>query len=404
MSSSKYLLFIGFFIIQNLTFSQNFRISNSTDSIISEYLSQVSADSIESYITHLQNFGSRDAQYTPTTKPVARWILKKFVSFGFLNSAIDSFKCEISGDTLWQYNVIAMMTGKVNPSRVLIIGAHHDSYTGIPNNAPGADDNASGVAGVLETARILKKNNFQNPYTIKFITFAAEEYDMLGSRDYVNKAVSSGEDIQMMINFDMISFLLPDSVSGQWYISERKYQNAAWLIDLADYIRTNFTILAPYYKNGYYSDSDVFYQFGYPAVFLQEYYGPYASAAGHHPFIHTINDVVSNYDMNYCAEIIKVGLGMLIKAPDTLTYIAENSLNMNNINLYPNPCSSYIIVESSDYKNSLIEIYNINGQFLYGESMKEAETLIDLFHLPEGMYFVKIINPDRFYIKKIIKQ
>lgn len=76
-------------------------------------------------------------------------------------------------------NVVAIQLGSTHPDQEYIIGAHYDSVSN-----PGADDNASGVALVLETARILSQ--YESGYTIRYIAFDMEEVGLKGSKAYVS--------------------------------------------------------------------------------------------------------------------------------------------------------------------------------------------------------------------------
>ncbi len=95
------------------------------------------------------------------------------------------------------YNVVATQLGTVHPEAQYIIGGHYDSV-----GNPGADDDASGVAGVLEIARVLSQ--YETEYTIKYIAFDMEEWGLIGSSAYVDDHV--GDDIRGMISLDMIAW------------------------------------------------------------------------------------------------------------------------------------------------------------------------------------------------------
>jgi len=96
-----------------------------------------------------------------------------------------------------RYNVVATQWGTVHPESQYIIGAHFDSV-----GNPGADDDASGVAGLLEVARVLSQ--YETEYTVRFIAFDAEEYGMIGSQAYVND--HRNDDIVGMIQLEMMAF------------------------------------------------------------------------------------------------------------------------------------------------------------------------------------------------------
>src|SRR5205085_1738470 len=84
-------------------------------------------------------------------------------------------------------------------------GGHYDSTSTNTGNAPGADDNASGTAGVLELARVLAGEHFKS--TIVFCGYAGEELGLLGSAAHADALTAAGADVAGMINLDMIGHL-----------------------------------------------------------------------------------------------------------------------------------------------------------------------------------------------------
>ncbi len=110
------------------------------------------------------------------------------------------------------YNIIGTLPGTDPTAGYYIICAHYDA-TGVRSEggwdwlndpAPGADDNASGVALVLESARLLAGQQF--PWSVRFIAWSGEELGLLGSRVYANLAAEREEKILGVLNFDMIGF------------------------------------------------------------------------------------------------------------------------------------------------------------------------------------------------------
>lgn len=95
------------------------------------------------------------------------------------------------------YNVVAELPGTTRPNDVYIIGGHYDSV-----DNPGADDNASGVAGVLEIARVISQ--YESEATIRFMAFDMEEWGLIGSDDYATD--HRFENIRGMISLDMIAY------------------------------------------------------------------------------------------------------------------------------------------------------------------------------------------------------
>ncbi|NSW55652.1 MAG: M28 family peptidase [Armatimonadetes bacterium] len=129
-------------------------------------------------------------------------IYNEFASFG-LTTELDSFHWYNSGNTYYDgVNVVGVLPGLKRPNDLYIIGAHYDSVS----VAPGADDNGSGVAAVLECARVLSQYSFDA--TLVFIAFDCEEVGLVGSRWWVHD--NPGANVLGMLSLDMIAFNYTD--------------------------------------------------------------------------------------------------------------------------------------------------------------------------------------------------
>lgn len=106
------------------------------------------------------------------------------------------------------FNVEATIRGRVNPDDIYIIGAHYDAIANrdAGATAPGAEDNGSGTAGVLEMARIFSA--FPPNATYIFICFSGEEQNLWGSRDHAARLIASGDNVNVkaVCNMDMIGY------------------------------------------------------------------------------------------------------------------------------------------------------------------------------------------------------
>ena len=257
-----------------------------TDTLITQITSSVNQDSVRFFIQSLQNFQTRFL-FANTRDAVADWIKNEFLQMGFTDVVIDSFLYQGT----WQKNVVATLQGIYEPEVYNVVGGHHDSYSsGNPMVfAPGADDNASGTAAVLEIARVVMANNYQSESTIKFVTFAAEEYGLWGSEDYALKALLAGMNIKIMINHDMISHTY--SPVNQSSVDINRYTGFEYLRDLAFYCVENYSVLSANNggANSAGSDSHSFWELGYPAVYFEE--------SDFSPFYHSPADTIGNYNM-----------------------------------------------------------------------------------------------------------
>lgn len=278
------------------------------------HLSEISADSLESYVRWLENMGTRYL-FANNHRDVALSIKNKFLDFGYNNAYLDSFSLTLYCSTLmktvttWQYNVVATLNGHVYPDSIYIMGGHYDCINNTGDSytyAPGANDNASGVATTLEVARIMKYKNFKSRSTIRFIIFAAEEAGFYGSWDYSNKASVRGDKISMMLNNDMVAYW-PGIEPGRWTLNIIDYPNSGSLQDYARLISSQYTTLLTTNDNTYsqYSDSYPFAQNDYKAVFF--------ITNADDPNYHTDNDIADECNFEFCREVAKINHAILME-------------------------------------------------------------------------------------------
>jgi hypothetical protein len=161
---------------------------------VAEVAGQVSVDSYTDYIQNGLYTQLGGQRYSGLQHDSARdGIQEKFEGFG-LTTSLDPF-LYLSTEC---YNVVGILPGVLRPEEIYIVGAHYDTVA----SSPGAWDNASGVAGVLEAARVLSPYLFES--TIVFIAFDREEPGLKGSTAYANEHIQ--DDIRAMVNLDCIAY------------------------------------------------------------------------------------------------------------------------------------------------------------------------------------------------------
>lgn len=311
---------------------------NSTRVDFGDMLNQVNADSIIWFMQQLQDFTTRFSG-APNRFAVADWIKNQFLRFGITNAHTELFYAE----NLDQYNAVATIPGSVDAEKYIIIGGHHDSITFGSDpmiSAPGADDNASGAAAVLEIARIMKANNYQPECTIKFITFAFEEMGGYGSQFDVQNTLQAGDDIKFVIIFDMIANCT--AAQGNWIFHIIPYEGSEGYNDLAYNLIDTHTSLIPYIEyaelNSHASDSYFYWIAGFPTIMYHE--------AQFSPYYHSINDVVANCNPQYVKEAVKASAAAAITVDqipspvDTVQVIETGTgntllVNWSNIGMEP---------------------------------------------------------------------
>lgn len=196
-------------------------------------------------------------------------------------------------------NIIATKTGTLYPDKYFIICAHYDSYN-YSGVAPGADDNATGTAAVLEAARLLR--NIPTDYSIKFITFDVEEIGLYGSKYYAKVASEQGEQIEGLINLDMLGY---DSDNDGKYAIGRSAESLQLGLDLMSVDRY-YIGLKPYFKFNVSDDSSFLpYHFSAGGI-IEDTEGDF------NPYYHTENETFDKLNTGFFYKLSKVAIGTLL--------------------------------------------------------------------------------------------
>jgi len=377
------------------------------DTLTNSLLQQIHPDSIKATIQWLQNFTTRFA-LDPNHRSIASGLQQKFISMGYQNTVLDSFLCIThfnppgfyTEDTTWQYNVVATLEGSIYPDSVCIAGGHYDSFSDsvyYGKAAPGADDDASGVASCIEIARVFKKMNFQPHLTIKFIAFAAEEimfYIRSGAEYYAAKADSLGEKIKFFASNDMIGYEPSDS---NWHADLYCFDSTSWMNNFAANMSQQYTSVTPNIINQIVpGDAFRFYEKGFQTIHFFE--------VVFNPFYHTNKDVVDNLNMPYCAEMTKITMAMLLNGSQTVVGIRENPEELNAVvKVYPNPADEKVYIQYSGSGKLNMKILNDVGATAIQEVLKVGINIIDIHSLKKGFYLIYITGTDGIYHQKLIK-
>jgi Zn-dependent M28 family amino/carboxypeptidase len=158
----------------------------------------VDAARLRNTILHLQGYGNR-SEWEKQWE-VARWIEEELSQSG-IAAAIETY--EWNGKS-WP-NVIARFEGSNAQAAPVLLLAHFDSITRADDGvAPGADDNGSGVAVLLEAARLIRENQLLRP--VWFCFFSNEERGTRGSRAFVQKILENGLKVHSAVNVDTVGY------------------------------------------------------------------------------------------------------------------------------------------------------------------------------------------------------
>jgi hypothetical protein len=192
-----------------------------TDPRIYNIIDAVSSERIEADITTLVNFGTRHTLSDTLSESrgigaARRWIKKEFETIAkdcsnclnvfYQKNLVKKGENNRITEDVWVVNVAAVQKGSKYPNRYIIMSGDIDSRVSDPNDStsdsPGANDNASGMAGAIEAARVLSKYTFES--SIVYVGLSGEEQGLFGGKGFGEYAVTQGWEIIGVLNNDMI--------------------------------------------------------------------------------------------------------------------------------------------------------------------------------------------------------
>ncbi|OWY25366.1 T9SS C-terminal target domain-containing protein [Sphingobacteriales bacterium UPWRP_1] len=371
--------------------------------------------------------------------------VKDAIETRFTNAGLQTHRQDFSVGAFSGQNIIGRLQGQGNETQTVIIDAHFDSVA----VAPGADDNGSGVVGVLEALRVLSPYQFRN--NIKFIGFDLEELGLLGSNAFINSpgGKDAFETISGVLNFEMIGYysevpnsqstpigfnlLFPDAYAE---LTANQFRGD-FLINVANAasapLRNAFDSCAALYVpalkvtsltvpgNGEIatdlrrSDHAKFWDAGMQALMLTD------GANFRNIHYHTPTDVLDILDFNFMSNNVKATVATAahlagirhcstaVTAFNLITGI-ENPVHHNNINftLQPNPAgnSTMLILNNIYTKFLQADIYNACGNLIMSKQIApdagNAANLLRTDALANGVYFVVLHNGQHKGVQKLI--
>jgi len=272
-----------------------------------------------------ERIGERNIWKYSNLKATAHYIEKVMTELGY-----EVKEQEYVVEGLHVKNLEWELIGLHHPEEIILVGAHYDSVIG----SPGANDNASGVAAVLEIARLLKKESLSR--TVRFVTFVNEEppffqTDNMGSRVYASRSRQRGEKIVAMLSLETIgyysnekgsqkypfpfSLFYPDTANFIGFvgnISSRSLVREAIEIFRSNTAFPSEGIAAPGWIMGIgWSDHWSFWEEGYPAIMITD------TALFRYQYYHSQQDLPDRIDYERMARVI-VGISQVVSQLSTV--------------------------------------------------------------------------------------
>jgi hypothetical protein len=396
------------------------------NSVIQAMLNAVSQDSLMSYVGTLERaagYYSR-VSYTPGNDSSVQYILRTLKRYPAITRAgldtvyvVDSLTLSGHFSTQPLFNVYGMIKGKKDSMTAVVIGAHLDSYAGrestwaahwMTTRAPGADDNGTGVATVLEAARVFSNAaslGYSNDYTIIFALFNGEEaggaylHYLYGSDHYAARLKSEGYKITAAIITDMVGDnknLTADIVSDN-----PSLPIGAASVGVNTQYGLGLSMNAPPFVYAVYSDHVSFWNEGYPGILILEHAPPNVSSSNYtiNTLYHTSHDTLGAINPQLLKKSAQLTIGTsaiyaVNQSASAVTQMAGRTpvtfaLEQN----YPNPFNPsttlrFSIAESRMVELTVVDVLGREVAHLVHEQMQPGTYSVDwnASGLPSGMY------------------
>ncbi len=280
--------------------TRDFPVVTEVTPTIREMLDQVNMDSLEATVQHLQDYGHR-LWNSENAYAASDWIAGRMETLGLEVEQQPFYANTWMGSGNAAPNVIGIQRGTLYPDTYVVCGSHFDSFSYQAmyggGAAPGADDNATGVASVLESARIMTQYEFE--YSIIYCAFGCEEMGLYGSNAYATRCQEEGMDIIGYFNNDMNGYLYGDQIHIDCIYPNSVEPIGAYYRNVGEVYYPELPIQHVNFNDGD-SDHTSFNNHGYMGIYPFEDYQNYS------PYIHTTNDLiglsVTSFEMSqqYC--------------------------------------------------------------------------------------------------------
>ena len=315
---------------------------------IEDIINGISKDNVESILKKLESFKTRHVLSSDREgfgiKASADWIHEKFSSSSpKLNVFFDTYELppqrRFNRDVTMR-NVVAVLPGRLSgeEERIFLVNAHYDSYArktddsypkdSNDNPAAGVNDDSSGVAALIEMARVMSSYEFDA--TVYFVAFAGEEVGLVGSTLMAARLKEEGKNIEGVITLDMIG----NSEGGNGFIDNKRMR--VFSAGPADSTSRQLARYAKKVGEHYFPSAEI------DCIFRADRFG---RGGDHTPFVlegwpgirmmeanenysrqHTVHDTFENMDLDYCTRNIRIVasiLASLASAPPPPSILSE---------------------------------------------------------------------------------
>jgi hypothetical protein len=334
-------------------------------------------------------------------------------------------------------NYIGKIQGTTQDTIWYLMGGHYDTVAG----SPGADDNGTATAALMEAIRVLGKFGFKK--TIRLVAFDMEEDGLVGSTRYVSDIFPDDENLEGFLDWEMIgyyrndpnsqtvpvgfSLLFPgaygqleaDSFKGNFITNvangnsldlQNAFNAAAnrWVPDLK-------IISVPVPGNGSIapdlmrSDHAPFWIKGEPALMLTD------GANFRNPNYHQATDIIDSIDFEFMGDVFNASIATICElaelhhaSTETLSYeraVSVQEVPEESISIFPNPTNGFLNINAFDLKMERIDLFNVEGKLVQSLDIQgNTMTRIEVMNLVNGFYTIKIKTDKGYWNSSFVKE
>lgn len=289
------------------------------DPTVQQLVERVSQQQLKGYIQTLEGFGSRNAFSERESDnfgigAAGQWLHDEFIRVGNgrLQVEFQDFPLYYNGLYAEQRNIVATLPGQAENTGVVIIMAHYDNrppdVTDGQSKATGANDNGSGIALLLETARLLSAHEWNQ--TVIFVATAAEEQGAFGAREFAQNAFLDNMNILAAINYDTVGGRNNIPRSIRLFAPNLNFSPSGQLARYYEYVGGMYVpdfginVIDALDREGRWGDQREFINMGQPAVRLTE-------SIEDPDLINSIRDTWELIDYNYLQKVVQLNVAVV---------------------------------------------------------------------------------------------
>ncbi len=394
-TTSKNLLFtLAFLFITSISNGQQYIPYYGT------VVGQCSQTNVTNSLTEFESLGLK-RKGTAALDNTLTWLKNKYLSYGYTANQIQEDSYTYQSSSVVCKNLIVTKTGTVYPNIYVIVCGHYDSIGGT-----GTNDNGSGVASILETARLLQ--NIPTQYSIKFINFSGEEDGLFGSQHYVSSIVNSTSpkmNIRLVFNLDEVGGVA--GLTNDTITCERDTNNTPSTNNALSSTMTNELMTCV----GLYSPLNAYLSYAYSSDYMpfqannEIITGFFETNETTHK--HTNTDLLQYMDPVYNYKVAQATIGATMHFAVAATSLASSSFeDINQVRFYPSIAHDELSVSLGTLTPAQcsVSLVNLEGKVVLKKDIapNQLVSTIALEGISKGLYLAVLQTENKRITQKII--